>query len=187
VLELRRDAARRIGLCPQQKELVLAFRLRRDQCGAPAGQHRVVDPALGAFPVADLAPVLEFGGHFDRKRGAAIDPGDILLARGPGAHIDLVGFQTDEARHWQSADRSGRTCAAAVATAAPVASMTPTSRSTHPRITSLFILTQKFKRRRHSWLPYAVTAALSCAGHLVERDRCSAGRSQVSAGAVNGT
>jgi hypothetical protein len=38
------------------------------------------------------------------------------------------------------------TCAAAVATAAPVASIAPASRSIHPRITSLFISTPKISK-----------------------------------------
>src|SRR5581483_5361127 len=68
VLELRREAARGIGLGVQCDDLVFALRLRRDQRGALARKQRVIDPALGAFPVADAAPVLELGGDLDRQR-----------------------------------------------------------------------------------------------------------------------
>ena len=86
-------AARTARPCPR----------RRDQRGAPAGQQRVVDPALRAFAVADAPPVLEFGGDLDRQAGAGVDPGDVVILGRAGAHIHLVGLQADEARQRQPA------------------------------------------------------------------------------------
>src|ERR1041385_6173686 len=67
----------------------------------------MIDPAFGAFPVANAAPVLELGGDLHRHAGTRIDPAHVLVAVRTAAHIDLVGLETDEARHRQAADRAG--------------------------------------------------------------------------------
>src|SRR5262249_24862788 len=40
-----------------------------------------------------------------------IDPGDVVVLVGTAAHIDVVGFETDEPRHRQSAAVIGVVCA----------------------------------------------------------------------------
>src|SRR5215470_13871201 len=60
-LEPRQGGALRVRLVVEREQLVLVLVAGRDRRGAPAGQHRMIHPALGAFPIADAAPVLELG------------------------------------------------------------------------------------------------------------------------------
>src|SRR5262245_12368846 len=64
----------RLGLQRDQRVLLLGLYQR----GAAAGQHRVIDPALRAFPVANAAPVLRLGRDLDRQACAGIDPGNVM-------------------------------------------------------------------------------------------------------------
>ena len=103
---LAMTAAAASGLARSSTSSVLPFGCDTSAVRRP-GQQRVIHPALGAFPVADAAPVLEFGRDLDRQGGAAVDPGDVVVLGRTGAHIDLVGLEADEARHRQSARGSG--------------------------------------------------------------------------------
>src|SRR5579862_4485924 len=87
-LEAGADGARRIGAFVERGEVVLV--LHGDDRGAAAGQQRVIDPALGAFGIADPAPVLEFGGDLDRQAGARIDPGYVVVLGGTCANVHVI-------------------------------------------------------------------------------------------------
>src|SRR5207248_4719781 len=63
VLELRSHGTCGIRFVVQRQQFILGLGLWRNQRGAPAGQEGVVDPALGALPVADAAPILELRRH----------------------------------------------------------------------------------------------------------------------------
>jgi hypothetical protein len=53
-------------------------------------------PALGAFPIADPAPVLEFLHDLDGKSGAHEGPADAMIPARADAHVDPVGLQADK-------------------------------------------------------------------------------------------
>src|ERR1700704_1385277 len=95
------DCAGGIGAIVQRRQFILG--LHRDDRGAAARQQRVIDPALGAFGVADPTPVLEFGGDFDRQPRAGVDPGDVVVLGRAGAHVHMIRFEADVARHRQAA------------------------------------------------------------------------------------
>src|SRR4051812_18579037 len=63
-LQTRGNRAVRIGSVVERREVVPGF--HGDDRGAAARQHRVINPALRAFGIANPAPVLEFGGNLDR-------------------------------------------------------------------------------------------------------------------------
>lgn len=69
--------------------------------GALAGQHGSVDPAYGATPVADLAPVVELGGDHHRQASALINPFHGITYPGTGPEIDLDGPEARESREGQ--------------------------------------------------------------------------------------
>src|SRR6185437_13932249 len=50
-------------------------------------QHLFVDPADRAFPVADLAPMLDRAQHLDRHVAPVIFPFDRILLPRPAAHM----------------------------------------------------------------------------------------------------
>ena len=53
----------------------------------------MVDPAFGAFPVADPPPVLEFRGHLDRQAGAGVDPATSWSLVGPPRTFTWSAFR----------------------------------------------------------------------------------------------
>ena len=96
-----RDRGRVIAGGEQQRLLLPG----RDESGAPSRQQRMQHPSLDALGIADLAPDFEFGGDLDRQARPFIDPQrPVLLAR-PFVQIHAVGFEADEARQRQVADR----------------------------------------------------------------------------------
>src|SRR3981189_503041 len=76
-LQPRRDCAAGVGTVIDRREFFPRF--HRYHRGAAAGQHGVIDPALGAFGIAHPAPVLEFGGDLDRQTPAGINPGHAIV------------------------------------------------------------------------------------------------------------
>jgi len=63
--------------------------------GSLASQHTLVDPSLGALPIADFTPRPVFCDDFNRQSAALVDPVDRILNARPGAHVDLVCAQAD--------------------------------------------------------------------------------------------
>ena len=92
-----------VGGVVERDQLVLG--LGGHQRRAPAGQQRMIDPALRAFPIADAPPVVGFRGDLHRQAGARVLPGHVVVARRAAAHVYLFGLQADEARNRQAARR----------------------------------------------------------------------------------
>ena len=105
-LQARHQGALRIGLVVERHQLVRL--LRRHQRGAPAGQQRVIDPALGPLPIADAAPIVRLGGDLHRQAGAGEHEGDLVVPVGPAPHGDAIGLEADEARDRQAAGGAHR-------------------------------------------------------------------------------
>src|SRR5882757_8889331 len=86
-LQPRGNRAVRIGAVIERREVVPGF--HGDDGRAAARQHRVIDPALGAFGIAHPAPVFEFGSDLDRQPGAGIDPGHVVVLgrASPDVHV----------------------------------------------------------------------------------------------------
>jgi hypothetical protein len=62
-------------------------------------------PTLDTFGVANLAPDFKFGGDLDRQARPLIDPQRLVLLARPFVQIHAVGFEADETRQRQFADR----------------------------------------------------------------------------------
>ena len=82
----------RIGLTMQGADAAL------DDDGPLAGQHSLMHPALGALPIADHPPVLEFLDDLDRHLLAGQHPFNRVILARPDPQIHLVGTQADKAR-----------------------------------------------------------------------------------------
>src|SRR5689334_6450339 len=67
----------------------------------------MINPAFGAFPIADTTPVFKFSGNFDRHAGMGIDPPNLLVLVRTRADINPIGFEADETWDWKTADRAG--------------------------------------------------------------------------------
>jgi len=65
---------------------------------ALVAQHPVDNPALGALPILDSAPVVEFLDDLDRQLLALIDPFDRIVFARANPQIDVAGAQADESR-----------------------------------------------------------------------------------------
>ena len=76
-----------------------------DEGGAAARQQRMQHPTLDALGVANLAPDFEFGGDLDRQARPLIDPQRLVFLARPFVQVHAVGFEADEARQRQFADR----------------------------------------------------------------------------------
>src|SRR4029079_7958292 len=66
----------------------------------------MIDPAFGAFPIADTPPVFKFGSNFDPHARMGIDPPHLLVLIRTRANIDPVGLEADETRDWKAANRA---------------------------------------------------------------------------------
>ena len=84
-----------------ERHALLALGPGRDERGPPRAEQAVKHPAVGAFAVAHAPPIVGFGDHLDGKPGAREHPDDRLVGARPLAHINLVGFEADEARNGQ--------------------------------------------------------------------------------------
>ena len=73
-----------------------------DDEAAPAGQRRLVHPALDAVRILHQPPDLELAQDLHRQVAALVDPLDRIARAGAGAQVHLVGAQRDEARQRQA-------------------------------------------------------------------------------------
>src|SRR6266481_2641698 len=105
-LQAGRDRTGLIGAIIERCEFVLG--LHADNGGAATRQQRVIDPALGTFRIPYPAPVLEFGGDFNRQTRAGVDPGDVIVLGRTGSDVHVIGFEADVAWQRQPAGGLGR-------------------------------------------------------------------------------
>ena len=61
-----------------------------------------MDPAFRTLHILDFAPVVKLLGDFNGQAIALIHPADRITVAGTGAHVHLVRFQRDKARHRQA-------------------------------------------------------------------------------------
>jgi sugar/nucleoside kinase (ribokinase family) len=104
-LELGDDGCRRQRFAAHVDEdaLALALHPRGGNGSARTREQRLVDPALGAIGIANLAPVVVFLDDLDRQAGFQIHPRCGIIRAGADAQVDALRLQGDETRQGQAA------------------------------------------------------------------------------------